>query len=457
MSLVLVGVNHKTAPIELRERLAISCQDLPEATRALAAVPGVSECMIVSTCNRVELLAIVEPPSANLTGFLHENFGLDPALLTKHLYEYRDREAVRHVFRVASSLDSMVVGEPQILGQVKESFNVARASGAVAGQLEHLLQSAFAAAKKVRSETEIGLSPVSIASVAVDLARRIFGPLQGRTVFLVGAGKMSELAARHLSQQGVGTILVANRTLERARRMAESFGGRVVPMERLYETASEADIVISSTSAPQAIFRNEHGQLFLRRRRNRPMFFIDLAVPRDVDPEMGSLEGIFVYDIDDLQQIAAEHMAARSREAGDAEALISAEVERFHQWHLAVNAAPAIVELQRQAERIRQAEIKRAQARLGSLSAEQAAAIEALTHGLVNKFLHPPMRALKRAARENDAARMAALCETWSLPVEADRKRGRDANAGKPGEQVKSAAEKTENEQVNESSEVSRK
>ena len=417
MTLTLIGVNHKTAPIEVRERIAISRDELPETTRALAAVPGVAECMIVSTCNRVEILAAVESPAVDVASFLHLHFGLDPALLAPHLYEHRDQEAVRHLFRVAASLDSMVVGEPQILGQVKEAFAVARASGAVGGQLEHLLQSTFAAAKRVRTETEIGSNSVSIASVAIELARKIFGSLQGRTVFLVGAGKMSELAARHLVQQGAGAILVTNRTLERARLMAESFAGQVIPFEKLYEAASQADIVISSTGAPHPIFRREHGQAFLHRRRNRPMFFIDIAVPRDVDPLMGKLEGIFVYDIDDLQQVAAAHLTERSREAEAAETLIAAEVGRFYQRQLTVNVAPAIVALQRQAEEIRQAEFKRAQARLGPLSAEQIAAVEALTRGLVNKFLHPPMQALKQAARENNAARLEALCETWSLPA----------------------------------------
>jgi glutamyl-tRNA reductase len=420
MTLLLIGVNHKTAPIEVRERIAISREELPETTRALAAVPGVAECMIVSTCNRVEILSAVESPAIDVTSFLHRHFGLDPALLAPHLYEHRDQEAVRHLFRVAASLDSMVVGEPQILGQVKEAFAVARAAGTVGGQLEHLLQSTFAAAKRVRSETEIGSNSVSIASVAVELARKIFGSLQGRTVFLVGAGKMSELAARHLVQQGAGAILVTNRTLERARRMAESFAGQVIPFEELYDAASQADIVISSTGAPHPIFRREHGQAFLHQRRNRPMFFIDIAVPRDVDPEMGKLEGIFVYDIDDLQQVAVAHLSERSHEAAAAEAMIAGEVERFHQRQLAVNVAPAIVALQRQAEEIRQAELRRAQAHLGPLSAEQIAAVEALTRGLVNKFLHPPMQALKQAARENDATRLEALCETWSLPARAE-------------------------------------
>jgi glutamyl-tRNA reductase len=444
MTLALIGINHKTAPIGLRERVAISRDDLPETTRALAAVPGVSECMIVSTCNRVEILASVESPDADLAGFLHRHFGLDPSLLEPHIYQHFDQDAVRHLFRVASSLDSMVVGEPQILGQVKEAFAVARASGTVGGQLEHLLQATFAAAKRVRTETEIGSNSVSIASVAVELARKIFGSLQGRTVFLVGAGKMSEIAARHLVQQGAGAILVTNRTQERARQLAEPFNGRVIPFEQLYETASEADIIISSTGAPHPIFRREHAQTFMHRRRNRPMFFIDIAVPRDVDPAVNQLEGIFVYDIDDLQQVAAAHIEERSRQAGDAESLIAAEVARFHQRRRTVNVAPAIVSLQHQAEEIRQAEIKRMHAKLGTLSAEQLIAVEALTRGLVNKFLHPPMQALKQAARENDSTRVEALCEAWSLPpVSAEEPAKQDAADPAPAqpERIEAARE----------------
>ena len=433
MTLALIGVNHKTAPIALRERVAISRDDLPETTRALADTPGVVECMIVSTCNRVEILAAVEDPEVQLTGFLSDHFGIDPSVLGPHLYEYRDQEAVRHLFRMAASLDSMVVGEPQILGQVKEAFAAARAAATVGGQLEHLLQSAFAAAKRARSETGIGSNSVSIASVAVDMARKIFGSLQGRTVFLVGAGKMSEIAARHLVQQGAGAILVTNRTHERARRMAEEFQGsvvpQVVPFEQVYEAAGSADIVISSTGAPHHIFRREHGLVFLHRRRNRPMFFIDIAVPRDVDPEMNKLDGIFVYDIDDLQQVAAAHMEERSRQAIDAETLIASEVERFSQHQRTVNVAPAIVALQRKAEEIRQAEIQRIHARLGTLTPEQAAAVEALTRGLVNKFLHPPMQALKQAAREGDAARLDVLCNEWSVSPAAHQEPEQQAAA----------------------------
>ncbi|MDR3741319.1 MAG: glutamyl-tRNA reductase [Terracidiphilus sp.] len=420
MTLALIGINHKTAPISLREKVAIARDTLPETTRALAAMPGVSECMIVSTCNRVEMLAAVESPETDLAQFLEQQFGVEAGLIEPHLYRHYGRDAVNHVFRVASSLDSMVVGESQILGQVKEAFAVARASGTVGSELEHLLQGAFSAAKRVRTETEIGSNSVSIASVGVELARKIFGSLQGRTVFLVGAGKMSELAARHLVQQGAGTILVTNRTMERARQLAEPFQGRVIPFEKLHDMAADADIIISSTSAPHAIFTREHGQQYMHRRRNRPMFFIDLAVPRDVDPAMNKVEGVFVYDIDDLQQVAASHIAERSREANDAETMVAAEVERFERRQRTVNVAPAIVSLQRQAEELRQSELKRMHARLGTLTDEQMAAVEALTRGLVNKFLHPPMQALKQAAREDDPVRMEALCETWSLPRTAD-------------------------------------
>jgi glutamyl-tRNA reductase len=438
MTLALIGVNHKTAPLALREKIAIQRAELPDTTRALAAMPGVSECMIVSTCNRVEMLAAVDNPTIELADFIAQHFGVDAAEILPHIYQYRDREAVEHLFRMAASLDSMVVGDAQILGQVKEAFAVAKAAGTVASQLDHLMQSAFSAAKKARTETGIGANSVSIASVAVEMARKIFGSLDGRTVFLVGAGKMSELAARHLMQQGVGQILVTNRTHERAVEMAEEVSGRVhprvVPFEQIYDAAAEADIVISSTGAPHAIFTRQHGQAFLQKRRNRPMFFIDIAVPRDVDPAMNKLDGIFVYDIDDLQQVAASHMAERTREAKDASSLIDQEVERFHERQRTVNVAPAIVSLLQKAEEIRKSELDRMHARLNSLTGEQQAAVEALTRGLVNKFLHPQMQALKQAARSSDQWKIDVLCEAWQVASDPQ-------NENRPVEKVKSPEE----------------
>jgi glutamyl-tRNA reductase len=405
--LVLLGINHNTAPIEVRERLAIPSARLADATRTLLHQPGIREGLILSTCNRVELLTLQEEATTpDLPRFLHEYFAVTPATLQPHLYEHRDREAVRHLFRVASSLDSMVVGEPQILGQVKESYTIAREVGAVQSTLEALLQRTFTVAKKVRNETQIGSSSVSIASVAVDLARKIFGSLQGKTVLLVGAGKMSELAARHLIQHGAASILVSNRTEARAEKIAADFLNStvttgVIPFDKLYEQADRADIVITSTGAPEKIFNRSHGQQFLDRRRHRPMFFIDIAVPRDVDPRMNEVEGCFVYDIDDLQQVAAANLADRSREAEAAESIVSREVDKYQQRLQSRDAVPAILALQQNAEAIREAELARAAKRLSSLTPDQQAAVEALTRSLTNKLLHPQLTALRK---RNDSA-----------------------------------------------------
>jgi glutamyl-tRNA reductase len=420
-SLVLVGVNHTTAPLEVRERLAIAATRLPDAIRSLTQQSGIREALIISTCNRVEFITVQDPSQqhihesapSTLLRFLHEYFAIPAATVEPHLYEFREREAVRHLFRVASSLDSMVVGEPQILGQVKESYGVARGVGAVSTTLEPLLQRAFSVAKRVRSETQIGSSSVSIASVAVDLARKIFGSLQGKTVLLVGAGKMSELAARHLIQQGATSILVANRTQEKAALIAGQIADQisaqiaadpaaigctteVVPFEQLQAQAGRADIVITSTGAEGHIFTRAHGQQFLSQRRNRPMFFIDIAVPRDVDPKMNQVEGCFVYDIDDLQQVAAAHLADRSRESAAAEDIVRSEVEKYHQHLQSLEAVPAIVALQQTAEAMRQAELARSAKRLAGLTPEQQAAVDALTRSLTAKLLHPQIVDLRK-------------------------------------------------------------
>jgi glutamyl-tRNA reductase len=413
MNIVLLGLNHKTAPIELRERLAVAPHELEEATRSLASSPGILEGMILSTCNRVEVLASTEPDAPHLTSFLGEYFGIEPAELAPHLYEYRQENAVRHLFRVACSLDSMVIGEPQILGQVKSSYLTARSAGAIHGHLDKVLQRAFVVAKRVRTETQIGSSSVSIASVAVELARKIFGSLQEKKVLLVGAGKMSELAARHLVNQGASHVLVANRTHERAAQMAERFGGRTVHFDELYAHADQADIVITSTGAPRPIFRREHAQHFLQQRRGRPMFFIDIAVPRDVDPAVNKLDGIFLYDIDDLQSVAGSHLKERSKEAELAEAMILAEVDKYQRRLHSLNVGPEIAQFHQTAEQIRLAELRRMAGRLQGLSAEQQAAVEALTRGLVNKFLHQPVQAMKNAANHGNANAVEALRDAF--------------------------------------------
>jgi glutamyl-tRNA reductase len=403
MSFRLIGVNHHSAPVEVRERLAIPESRLAEALRHLVQHPGVDEGLILSTCNRVELLARTRNGTADLRGFLRDYFRLEPAEFEPHLYDYSEADAIRHFFRVTSSLDSMVVGEAQILGQVKEAYAIARAVGAVHSQLDLLLTRAFAVAKRVRTETAVGSSAVSLASVAVELAKKIFGSLQGKHVYLVGAGKMSELAARHLQAQGAASIFVANRTYERAEQLAAKFNGEAIRFSELYNTCDRADIVITSTGAPVAIFRREHGELFLSRRKNRPMFFIDIAVPRDVDPEMNKLDGIFVYDIDDLQQAVTAHTTDRKKEAERAEEIITSEVERFRARLLTLEVVPTIVSLQDHIETIRQAEIDRVRGRLGPLSPDQELAIEALTRGIVNKIMHTPISTLKTAARASEA------------------------------------------------------
>ena len=403
MSFRLIGVNHHSAPVEVRERLAIPESRLAEAVRHLVQHPGVDEGLILSTCNRVELLTRTRNGTADLRGFLRDYFRLEPAAFEPHLYDYSEADAIRHFFRVTSSLDSMVVGEAQILGQVKEAYATARAVGAVHSQLDLLLTRAFAVAKRVRTETAVGSSAVSVASVAVELAKKIFGSLQGKHVYLVGAGKMSELAARHLQAHGAASIFVANRTYERAEQLAAKFNGEAIHFSELYNTCDRADIVITSTGAPVAIFRREHGELFLSRRKNRPMFFIDIAVPRDVDPEMNKLDGIFVYDIDDLQQAVTAHVTDRKKEAERAEEIITSEVERFRARLLTLEVVPTIVSLQDHIETIRQAEIDRVRGRLGPLSPDQELAIEALTRGIVNKIMHTPISTLKTAARTSEA------------------------------------------------------
>ncbi len=416
-SLLLVGVNHTTAPLDVRERLAIPVARLADATRSLAGQPGIREALILSTCNRVELLTVSENPNGTedsatpviALNFLHQYLNIPTAAVTPHLYTLREREAIRHLFRVASSLDSMVVGEPQILGQVKESWNIARevgaisSTGAFSSMLDPLLQRAFSVAKRVRTETQIGNSSVSIASVAAELARKIFGSLANKTILLVGAGKMSDLAAKHLIQQGANTLLVSNRTEARAEKIADALRTPdittgVIPFAQLHEQTHRADIIITSTGAGQ-IFSQDNGRSLVHRRRNRPVFFIDIAVPRDVDPAVNNLEGCFVYDIDDLQQVAQENQIQRSREAETAESIVQLEADRYGERLDQAPTTEAIKQLQLSAETLREAELARTAQRLANLNApltpEQQSAIEHLTRSLINKLLHPQIMSLR--------------------------------------------------------------
>ena len=396
-------MNHKTAPVEVREQFAISESRLPEAMKTLATYPGIEEALIVSTCNRVELIARSKNGTCDMHGAVQKIYGFDVAQYSKHLYEYDAEKAIKHVFRVASSLDSMVVGEPQILGQVKEAYATARAVGTVQSQLDALMTRAFAVAKRVRTRRRWRAVRSRWRALRWSWRKKIFGDLNGKVVYLVGAGKMCELAARHFIAKGATKVLVANRTYEKGVAFASRFGGEAVPFDKLYETAAQADIVLSSTGSPVTIFRKEHGEKFLAKRKNRPMFFIDIAVPRDIDPALNELDGIFVYDIDDLQQVVASHLGDRKREAQRAEEMIADEVIKFQAKLLTADVVPTIVSLQEHLETIRTAEIDRVRGRLGEMRPEQELAVEALTRGIVNKIMHTPITTLKSAAKDPEA------------------------------------------------------
>jgi len=428
--LLLLGVNHTTAPIAVRERLAIPTDRLADATRTLADQPGIREALILSTCNRVEILTVqdgpdlipapsleavkdtfrsIRPESAlSVIRFLNEYLQVRFTDIEPHVYEYHERDAIRHLFRVACSLDSMVVGEPQILGQVKQSWTVGREVGAVKSMLDPLLQRAFSVAKKVRTETQIGSTTVSIASVAAELARKIFGSLSGKTVLLVGAGKMSDLTARHLIQHGATMLLVSNRTGQRAHAIADALrtpgiATGVIPFDQLHQQAHTADIIITSTGAGQ-VFTPESARALLHRRKNRPMFFIDIAVPRDVAPEVNNVDGCFVYDIDDLQQVAIQNKAVRNREAEAAESIVTREVARYSDRIAQAPVTESIKELLLVAEETRQQEMARIAQQLARqpLTPEQLAAVERLTKSLTGKLLHPQIAALRETAADRE-------------------------------------------------------
>ncbi len=402
MKLYLVGLSHKTAPLEVRECLAPPPEALPETLRQCVALPGVREAVMVSTCNRVEVLAATEDTvgEGELSGWLCAGRGLAPERLGEHLYRHQGAEAVRHLFRVASSLDSMVVGEPQILGQIKEAYRTATAAGTTRTVLNRLLHKTFQVAKRVRSETNIGGAAVSISFAAVELAKKIFDSLEGLSALVVGAGEMAELAVEHLMAQGVSRVLVANRTLERAMELARGWGGQALSLEELGTVLGEVDIVIASTGSPQAVITAKMARAAVRARRGRPLFFIDIAVPRDVEPSVGELDGCFLYDIDDLTSVVEANRAGRAVEAAQAERIVAEEVVKFMAWLAGLDAVPTISALAAKAEDIRAAELARTLKDLDGLSPEQAAALERLTQALVKKLVHDPIMFIKGASHE---------------------------------------------------------
>jgi glutamyl-tRNA reductase len=416
--LLVIGLNHRTAPVHVRERLAFGDERLDEGNRRLYATEGIDEAAIVSTCNRIEVLVASSDPDRaveQVTRFLEEE-NADPSIsLAPHLYKHRGRDAVRHVFRVASSLDSMVVGEPQILGQLKEAYARAASVGSTGTVLHRCFHKAFSVAKRVRTETGIASRAVSVSSAAVELASKIFDHLQGKTAMLIGAGEMGELAARHLMAHGVGGMIVANRTFDRALELAREFQATPVPFDEFTRYLHMADIVIGCTAANDFILTVGAAQAALREKKGRPIFCIDLGVPRNFDPAINELSNAYLYDVDDLSAVAEENLGERAHEAEKAELIVNREVEVFCRWlsHLAV--VPTIVALREKVETIRLGELQKALNALGELTTEERKVIETLTSGIVNKILHTPFTRLKGLNHKSEAFYVDATRRLFDL------------------------------------------
>jgi len=404
MKLLLTGLSHHTAPVEVRESL------LAEALGLLCQVAGADEAMILSTCNRVEIAVTTQNGDATaVRQFLAARNNAEPGSLDAYLYELSDRDAIRHIFRVAASLDSMVIGEPQILGQMKAAYAAAHELGTLHGILDDVLTRAFGVAKRVRNETEIGRSAVSVSYAAVELARQIFGSLKGKTVLIAGAGKMSELAARHLHRSGCDRILVTNRTRRRAEEMAALFDGEVIDYDAWKPRLAEMDIVLTSSGAQDYILHKDEVKRAIDKRRNRPMFVIDIAVPRNVEPAVNELENVFLYDIDDLGKAVEENRKTRQKEAEDAEQIIDAEIDRLLSRWKAREVAPTLVKLQQQLDEMARIEMERVKSKLGELTPQQEEALAAYTRGLLHKVAHGPLTEIRRAAALPDGEETIAL------------------------------------------------
>jgi glutamyl-tRNA reductase len=401
MPIIGAGLSHKTAPIEIREKLSISESDLPKALHLLTSKDSISEAVILSTCNRTEIYAVTDDPEAgreDIVEFLSEYHQFDKQAFIEALYFFTEDEVVKHLFRVASSLDSMVIGEAQILGQVKDAYQIAYENKSTSLVLNRLFRHAVECGKRVRTETAIGEAPVSVSYAAVQLAKTVFESLENRPVMVVGAGKMSVLTIRHLVSNGANPIMVTNRTYSRAEEIACEFNGVAVPFDERFERMAEADIVISSTGAQNYVITSDDVKNIIRKRKGRPIFFIDIAVPRDVDPKVAELENVFVYDIDDLKHVVDENLKERQREAQKAEKIVEEELREFLDWLATLDVVPTIKELNRMAQEIKEAELEKALRRLNGLDEEQIEAVKALAHGIVNKMLHKPIVKVKEAA-----------------------------------------------------------
>ena len=418
-TLFVAGMNHRTAPVEVREQLAFEDDKLRELLVSVAGRGVLSEVMIVSTCNRVEVYGVAEAPGeARAAAFrdLGALRGVPLSTVEPLLYTKTDEEAVQHAFRVAASLDSMVLGEPQILGQVKDAYALAQACRTVGPVLHALMAQAFNVAKKVRTDTEVGRHAVSVSYAAVELARKIFSSLDDRSVLLVGAGEMGELAARHLADQGALALYVANRTWSRAQDLAQALAGTAVSFDQIGAVMTAVDIVITSTAAPEPIVRVADVRAALAARRGRPLFLIDVAVPRNVEAAVNDLDGVFCYDVDDLRGVVESNLRERQREAQRAEALVTRETARFAARLRDLEVVPTIVSLRDKLETIRRAEVDKALGRLPAASAETRQVLEALSQAIVNKVLHGPIVKLRDSSRAGHGRRVTeAISELFGL------------------------------------------
>ncbi len=413
--LVAFGLNHKTAPLSVREEATFAPEYLPEALHELTRHGGVSEATILSTCNRTELYCQLENGDSNRAlNWFCEYHKLPATTIRSHLYVHPGSSAVKHAFRVASGLDSMVLGEPQILGQMKEAFALAHKAGATGKILNRMFQQTFAVAKQVRTDTAIGVSAVSVAYAAVSLARRIFNRLSEQTVLLIGAGETIELVARHLREQGVEHMIVANRTLERAQAVAAIGSGEAITLAEMPERLSEADIVISSTASQLPILGKGAVERALRIRKHRPIFMVDIAVPRDIEPEVSKLDDVYLYTVDDLQQVVQENLQSRQEAAKEAEKIIDLQVTSFMQWVKSLDSVPTIRALRANAETVREAELHRAQQRLAQ-GEDPASILVHLARSLTNKFTHAPTSALRQADHEGNTDLLRAARRLFNL------------------------------------------
>ncbi|MBI3597666.1 MAG: glutamyl-tRNA reductase [Nitrospirae bacterium] len=427
MDIIVVGLNHRTTPIEIREKFSISDAQLREALIRLKSYHGIDEGLILSTCNRVEVCAVVQQLQ---TGFqrIKEFFedyhtGLSPEEWNDSLYLYSADEAVRHVFRVASSLDSMVIGEPQILGQLKEAFDIAMHQKATGVILNKVFRKAISVAKRVRTETKIAENAVSISFAAVELAKKVFGRLEGKEALLVGAGEMAELAVRHLLDNGVRKVMITTRNFDNAIELAKRFDGIPLRLEEFPRYLAEADILICSTGASHYVISEEHIDKAIQRRKNRPIFLIDISVPRNIDPHVNQIDNVFLYDIDDLQLIVDANLEGRQKEALKAEGIVSEELQAFNKWLKSLEVVPTITALREKAEEIRRVEMNKFISKLSRLSPEQREVVDGLIASIINKLLHSPLVALKDEARsKNGALYVEAVRRLFNLDKDLHRR-----------------------------------